>query len=149
MSKYPPGHSLYKMYNQETVVQSSSGKCPKEKQDLDISVSTQNQSKAILKLENNTGCCDHGLCQSESLFCQTNLCFVNIIVQLFDSIEDFHLFFQSDEWINHPNKETLAGILSELEFILSSKREENTSTAKLQHLVAIAAQKPQMKTGEM
>ena len=149
MSKYPPGHPLYQMYNKKTVVQSSFEQSPKQKQEPDMSISSVNQSKAILKLENNTGCCDHGLCKSEFLFCQTNLCFVNLIAQLFDSIEDFHLFFQSDEWINHPNKKTQAVILSELEFILSSKREENTSTAKLRYLVANAAEKPQMKTGEM
>ena len=144
-SPYPVGHPSYRRFSPP----SHSISKGKHKQTSDIPTSKMKENRPFLKLKNNTGCCQNHLCQNQSLYCEKNLCFVNLTVQLLDSINIFQDFFTSNDWINLSEKQTHGKILTELEFIFSSKRKVATSAGTLRHLVANAAENPEIGNGQM
>ena len=85
-----------------------------------------------LLLRNNTNCCDQQLCQIGYLYCERNLCFSNLVVNILDKVESFKDFFNSIEWrFNRNATEEKVPILTELDFIFKSKANEQVSTGKL------------------
>ena len=85
--------------------------------------------KTYLQLANNPG---------------ENLCFVNTNLQMLRSLGIFHGLFSSRAWNEHPERRTLAPILTELELVFSSVE---ASAEKLRLLVATASEKLTMASG--
>ena len=74
-----------------------------------------------------------------------NLCFVNTNLQILRSLGIFHGLFSSRAWNEHPERRTLAPILTELELVFSSVE---ASAEKIRLLVATASEKLTMASGD-
>jgi len=132
-AQYPVGHPKYKREKSDSIDEFKKSK----KDSFKTSTSKTIQVTRNLLLRNTTNCCKQGLCKSGILYCEKNLCFSNLVVNILDKIDTFKDFFKSNNWKQNPNAtEVKTPILTELDHIFKTELNQQTSTGKLRHKVA-------------